>query len=58
MPLWEDDMAMAYCETCGSVGNFMQCPLAKFPDEEGRTETHRVVFDETTTDKKENEDEK
>tara|TARA_R110002167_G_scaffold58769_2_gene166484 strand:- start:6197 stop:6352 length:156 start_codon:yes stop_codon:yes gene_type:complete len=51
-------MAMAYCETCGSVGNFMQCPLAKFPDEEGRTETHRVVFDETTTDKKENEDEK
>ena len=41
-------MAMAYCETCGSVGNFMQCPLAKFPDEEGRYEFHRVVFDETT----------
>ena len=39
-------MAMAYCETCGSVGNFTRCPLARFPDDEGLYQFHRVTFDE------------
>ena len=41
-------MAMAYCKTCGAVGNFTLCPGRLEPDEMEFNVRHVVVFDEPT----------
>ena len=41
-------MAMAYCVTCGMVGNFAHCPARIEPDEMEYNVRHKVVFDEPT----------
>ena len=39
-------MAMAYCKTCGYMGNFTACPNRFEREDDGTWMIHRVQYDE------------
>ena len=40
-------MAMAYCRTCGAVGNWFRCPMDGVDDDGWSYQKHYVQYDES-----------